>query len=132
MLKELLLLKEGQMKRAIEDLIEYAVNHAPIGTASYDMALKIIARFAKQNDDDSVVVGIPNDELVELIKPFFSKADHVDHIKEDVSDSEFPKVIAKADEFRVELDEDDQVHLLDGADKVTVSMPFVIWKQLTR
>ncbi len=52
-------------------------------------------------------------------------------IKEE-EDSEFPKVIAKADEFRVELDGDEQVHLLDGEDTVRVSMPYVIWKQLTR
>lgn len=43
-----------------------------------------------------------------------------------------PKVIAKADEYRVELDDDEQVHLLNGHSRILVSMPLVVWKQLCR
>lgn len=43
------------------------------------------------------------------------------------------KVIAKADEFKVEFDETtEQVDLMDGTGTVRVSMPLVIWKQLCR
>ena len=42
------------------------------------------------------------------------------------------RVIAKADEFKVEVDADEQVHLLDGENSVRVSMPLMIWKQLAR
>lgn len=48
------------------------------------------------------------------------------------SDGNWPKLIAHADEFRVEMDEDEQVHILDGEGAVRVSMPLVIWKQLCR
>ena len=48
-------------------------------------------------------------------------------------DEETPrKVIAKADEFTVELDEDEQVYILDGENSVRLQMPLVIWKQLQR
>ena len=55
-------------------------------------------------------------------------------LKEDEAEdaAEEPKVIAKADEFRVELDADEQVSLIDGEGTVRVSMPLVIWKQLCR
>ena len=43
-----------------------------------------------------------------------------------------PKVIAKADQYKVELDDDEQVHLMDGEETILVSMPLVIWKQLMR
>lgn len=47
-------------------------------------------------------------------------------------DDNWPKLISHADEFRVEMDKDEQVHLLDGEGKIRVSMPLVIWKQLCR
>jgi hypothetical protein len=39
-------------------------------------------------------------------------------------------LIARADEFKVELDEDGLVHLLDGEETVRVSMPIDIWKRM--
>lgn len=48
------------------------------------------------------------------------------------NDGNWPKLLSQADEFRVEIDENEQVHLLDGEQTVRVSMPYVIWKQLCR
>jgi hypothetical protein len=42
------------------------------------------------------------------------------------------KVIAKADEFKVILGADEQVQLINRNKDVLVSMPLVIWQQLTR
>jgi hypothetical protein len=39
-------------------------------------------------------------------------------------------LIARTDEFKVELDEDGLVHLLDGEETVRVSMPIDIWKRM--
>lgn len=50
----------------------------------------------------------------------------------EAADGNWPKLIAHADEFRVEMDEDEQVHILDGEGAVRVSMPLIIWKQLCR
>lgn len=43
------------------------------------------------------------------------------------------KVIAKADEFKVILNtETEQVNILDGEKTVRLTMPLIVWKQLTR
>lgn len=39
-------------------------------------------------------------------------------------------VLAKADEFRVEMDSDGMVHFLDGEDTVRLSMDFATWETL--
>lgn len=39
-------------------------------------------------------------------------------------------VIGKSDEFKVEIDKDQQVHLIDGEGTVRVSMPKNVWKDL--
>jgi hypothetical protein len=39
-------------------------------------------------------------------------------------------VIGKADGFKVELDKDGQVHLIDGEGTIRVSMPKDTWKNL--
>ena len=41
-------------------------------------------------------------------------------------------VIAQADEWRVEADDDDQVHLIDGEGTVRASMPLEIWDGLVK
>lgn len=40
------------------------------------------------------------------------------------------KELASADEFRVELDADGFVHILDGEETVRLSMPYEVWTQL--
>jgi hypothetical protein len=42
----------------------------------------------------------------------------------------WPLLLAQADEFRVECDEDKNVHLLDGEQSIRASMPLKVWKQL--
>lgn len=39
-------------------------------------------------------------------------------------------LLGKADEFRLEIDGDQNVHLLDGEGTVRVSMPKDVWKEL--
>jgi hypothetical protein len=123
--------KEGAMKDALMDLIEYAVNHAPIGKASYPLALHIIAKFARENDPENILSGCSDEDLKEYITDAFSEAYH-SSINEGEEKPEFPKVIAKADEFRVELDEKDDVAILDGEEKIRLTMPLVVWKSLIR
>lgn len=53
-------------------------------------------------------------------------------IKEAEEESEWPKLISKADEFRVEMDEDEKVSIKNKYGKTLVSMPYVIWTQLAR
>lgn len=130
-MQELLQLNEGAFKRAIEEVIENAINHAPIGKASYETAVRIMVDFAKKNDYRNVLAGCSDEEIEDNIKAFFPKEDHIE-INEEEDSGDWPKIIAKADEFRVEVDADEQVHLLDGEDTVRVSMPLVIWKQLAR
>lgn len=129
-MQELFQLNEGAMKRAIEDVIEYAVNHAPIGKRSYEDAVKIMVDFAKKRDHQNVLSGSSDAEIAGYIKDFYPKTEHVMEAEEE--DGEWPKTIAKADEYKIELDEDEQVSLLDGEGTVKVTMPLVIWKQLCR
>ena len=59
------------------------------------------------------------------------KLTEADEPSEDEKENE--QIIAKADEYRVRLYKDTEtVDLLDGEETVLVSMPLVIWKQLTR
>ena len=53
---------------------------------------------------------------------------------EDISDDEVfkPRVIAKADQFRVELISNEQVNVLNGKNQILVTMPLIIWQQLAR
>jgi len=53
-------------------------------------------------------------------------------IREAEEESEWPKVISKADEFTVEMDEDEQVSIKNKYGKALVTMPYVIWTQLAR
>jgi hypothetical protein len=45
---------------------------------------------------------------------------------------EWPKLVSKADNYRVEIDENEQIYLKTRSGKVLVKMPYVIWTQLTR
>lgn len=51
-------------------------------------------------------------------------------VAEQEEEISWPLLLADADEFRVECDEDKNVHLLDGEQSVRVSMPLKTWKQL--
>ncbi len=42
------------------------------------------------------------------------------------------RVIAKGGDFRVELGQNEQVSIIDGKGNIRLSMPMVIWKELTR
>jgi hypothetical protein len=43
-----------------------------------------------------------------------------------------PQVIAKAGDFKVQLGKNEQVQIIDGKGSIRLSMPMVIWKELTR
>lgn len=134
LMQELLQLNEGRVKEALFDLIEQGIKHAPIGKASYELAVAKIVSYIRANDWQHLTAGMPDEEVEGYVKDNFSKAEHAEHLglNEAEEESEWPKVIAKADEYRVEVDEDEQVSLLDGKDTVKVTMPLVIWKQLIR
>jgi len=42
------------------------------------------------------------------------------------------RTIAKGGDFRVDLGQNEQVSIIDGKGNIRLSMPFVIWKELTR
>jgi len=68
---------------------------------------------------------------VSKITKFMESLNEADEPSEDEKENE--QIIAKADEYRVRLYKDTEtVDLLDGEETILVSMPLVIWKQLTR
>jgi hypothetical protein len=141
LLQQLLKLNEGRMKEAMMDVIQNAVNHAPIGNASYEKALDIIVRFAKVRDHNEVLAGSSDSELKQYVKDFFPE-DEFEGVREDVNEDEEsseeekeakPKTISKADGFKVTFEEEtDRVRIIDDAGEVLVTMPLVTWKQLCR
>jgi len=48
------------------------------------------------------------------------------------SDSDFPKVVGKAGDFIIELNENEQIAIKNTSGKVLLTMPNEIWKQLKR
>jgi hypothetical protein len=89
--------------------------------------------------------GFPNkDEAVEQITDdmnlneddaaYASSPEGADGEKKPEEEEEKPKtkVIAKADEYTVEQDEDEQIHIIDGEGIIRLSMPLIIWNQLKR
>ena len=145
-------LKEGQMKNAIMDTVEDHVRNAdiPAGT-SYARAVQLIVK-AIQNTD-TIASECPAAELTDYVKDYMSPEEfkelhedtfdqgeeggeqHQEYHPDDEQHEEpqkETKIIGKADEFKVELDGDEQVHITDGEGTVRLSMPFMIWKQLTR
>lgn len=129
LIQELWQVTEGRMKEVLIDLIDRAIDKVDTYDMEYEAACKEIAK--KVHEMERFGAEVDNDFLMSLIKDIYSEADHKDVVKEDEESVE-QKVIAKADEFTLMLDEDEQVHLLDGEKTVRVSMPLVIWKQLTR
>lgn len=141
LLQQLVKLNEGRMKEAMMDIIQNAVNHAPIGNASYQKALDIIVRFAKQRDNNEVLAGSSDSELKQYVKDFFPE-DEFEGVREDVNEGDEeesdeeepkPKTISKADGFKVTFEEEtDRVRILDDAGETLATMPLVTWKQLCR
>lgn len=48
------------------------------------------------------------------------------------ADGNYPKLIAQSGEYRVELDEDGIVHILDGEHVIRLSMPASDWDELSK
>ena len=83
---------------------------------------------------DDIRVGF-NDPAYQVIDRALDNIDPAtleSSIKEAEEESEWPKVISKADEFTVEMDEDEKVSIKNKYEKTLVSMPYVIWTQLAR
>lgn len=133
LLKELLHLQEGRVKEVLMSIIDDAIKNTKIGDGSYEDAVKKIVKFARQNDNQDVTAGCSDAELETYVKDGFTKDEHAG-LNEDAEQEELakPKIIAKAGEFRIELDDEEQVHLIDGEETIRVSMPLVIWKELKR
>lgn len=129
LIKELSLVTEGRMKEALIDLIDRAMDKVDAVNMSYEQACKKIAD--KVREMEHFQADIDDEFLMSLIKDMYSEADHKEIMKEEEKDED-SEVIAKADEFKVILDSNEQVHLINGKQTVLVSMPLVIWKQLSR
>ena len=123
LLQELSGLREGAMKDLIMDLIERAIQLTDTDGMSYEKAIEAIAK--KVHEMDHSEVANDHEMLIDMIKGMFDEED----LKEDAN---WPKLIAHADEFRVEQDEDGQVHILDGEQSIRVSMPLTVWKKLAK
>ena len=55
----------------------------------------------------------------------------LDHLTQDYSQQDVAEgLLAQSDEFKVELDDDGMVHVLDGEGTIRVSMPVNIWKRM--
>jgi len=83
---------------------------------------------------DDIRVGF-NDPAYQVIDRALDNIDPAtleSSIKEAEEEAEWPKVISKADEFTVEMDEDEKVSIKNKYGKTLVSMPYVIWTQLAR
>ena len=134
LLQQLIKLTEGRVKEAIMDIIEIAVNYAPIGNASYEKALDIIVRFAKKADYQEVLSGCSDDELKEYVKGIFTEEDYEldESVNEESEVDNPPEVIAKAGDFILTLDAETEQVTLSKGEAVVAEMPLVIWKQLKR
>lgn len=124
-------LKEGQMKNAIMDTVEDHCRNTDIPDGlSYEQAVSLIVKSIMNTD--TMAAELPSRELTEYVKDYFAREDYEDVVKEaHDTDMEFPKILGKAGEFSVELNDGEQVSLMRG-NKEVVSMPLVIWKQLSR
>lgn len=123
-LQELKSLHEGAVKGALADAIAATIERLPVALLKqpYEEVVRQIAQKVQEKNP-----GVDIDLLMDMVKTQFEPDDLTES-----SDGNWPKLIAHADEFRVEMDEDEQVHILDGEGAVRVSMPLVIWKQLCR
>ena len=131
LLQELKTMHEGQVKDAIMDIIDKAITRVDTSGMSYDQAVRKIAQKAHELDVQEILSGMPASELIAMVKAQFEPED-MEAVREEAENGN-TTIIAKADEFTVQLDGDDEmVHLLDGEKNIRVSMPLVIWKQLCR
>jgi hypothetical protein len=73
-----------------------------------------------------------NDRNIESEDPYFYiSASNIQKLKQTFNKQGLAEgLIAHADEFKVELDDDGLVHLLDGEETIRVSMPIDIWKRM--
>ena len=129
LIQELTRIDEGAVKDAIIDLIDRAMDMVDVYDMTYEKAISAIAD--KVMEIDAKKIAQDKDALVHMIESMYSKEDHADVVKEDEGADNWPKQIAAAGEFTVELDEDEKVTLMKR-NQAVVSMPLVIWKQLTR
>lgn len=123
-------LLEGRAKDAIMDLIDRAISATTVSGMSYKDAVEAIAKTVHQMDDHELAGD--HNMLVDMIKAHFDEED----LREDMQDGAEqtgPREIAKADEFKIMYhDAEESIDLVDGEGTIRVSMPMVVWKQLTR
>jgi hypothetical protein len=129
LIQELSQVTEGRMKEAIIDLIDKAMDLVDVHGMTHDEALKEIAD--KVHEMDHFDIAADHDALMSMINDMYGEEDHADALKEDEADDNWPKLIGKAGDFSLEVDENEKVTLLKNHQEI-VSMPLVIWKQLAR
>lgn len=130
LLKELLTLTEGGSKRYIEDLIEKAIKLVDANGMSYEDAVDTIADKVKElaQPDQQIV---DTDMLIDMIKAVYDDELTEDESMDDALEPVKPKLLGKAGDYKVMLDDDEQVNLY-YEDEMLTTMPLVIWKQLTK
>jgi hypothetical protein len=101
-----------------EDMFEYAGEH--LSENDFEALIDELQGLHIEDVED-------HEEAIQIMSRFLKS-----RLQEAEEDDNWPKLISRADEFRVEMDKDEQVHLLDGEGTIRVSMPLVIWKQLCR
>jgi hypothetical protein len=149
LLQELQSLREGAMKEALMELIEKAIEDTDTVGKGYVQAVKAIIHKTREIDSDGLVKSLSDEELAEYIRDQFDEEDLKEEAYGDDSatqqsqqpqnelptNHEFkkpePKVIGKAGNFSVTVDEEEQIHVLDG-DQEKLTMPYVLWTQLVR
>ena len=109
-----------------EFLYDHYQNEMPYGTMK-----------ARDGDPQNWIADHMERTFAKQLRPIWKASAPVREAEEDApageqGDPNFPKLIAHADEYRVEMDEDEQVSLLDGEGTIRVTMPLVVWKNLCR
>ena len=127
LLKQLFALSEASVKDAAMDIILGAIDSVDVTGLSYDKAVRKISQYVIDNNSHDMFGGDSISTVEDMVRAMFDPED----LNEETDDN-WPKLISAADEFRVEVDEDEQVSILDGEHTVRLTMPLVIWKQLTR
>lgn len=138
LLQELLTIKtltEGRSKEYLENLIQKAIKLVDAKGMTYEDAVDAIAYKVKElaQPDEKLV---DTDMVIDMIKAVYD-----DELDESADDLEFnepepdepvkPKLLGKAGDYTVMLDDDESVCLY-YEDEMLTSMPLVIWKQLTK
>lgn len=138
MLQELLTLTEGQMKRAIEDVIAAAVEDTDISGLNYEQAVEKIVKSAVKADNQSILSGLDKREIESYVKILFQPSDMNEAIVEDDSNEEGTRVLSKTSSVNgvsymsvLEV-ETETVKIVDSHQKVHLELPYVTWQQLSR